>query len=224
MKPNILFDLDGTLTESGTGIKNSVRYMLAHYGLPPRTDEELNAFVGPPLAYSFHHFCGFSPEKAKEAIAVYRTYYTQKGMFENRPYPGVPELLAALQGAGARLYVATGKPEPYARAILERFGLLPFFSGVAGISLREEPCTKAELITRLLTAGGFAPGQAVMVGDRRYDVEGALATGLTAVGVLYGYGTKEELTAAGAHRLAETVPALQRLLLGQSKEEDHAHF
>ncbi len=214
MTRDICFDLDGTLTDSGPGIKNSVRYMLARCGLPPQTDAELDRFVGPPLMMSFQAFCGMTEAQAKQAIPVYRAYFKQTGIWENTVHPGIPALLAALRAAGHRLYVVTGKPEIFARQILERFDLWQYFSHLQGIDLNEDvPTAKADLLGAVIRRFGLDPSCMVMVGDRRYDMEGAVAVGATPVGVLYGYGTRQELTAAGAAYLAPSVPALQGILL-----------
>ena len=213
MKTDIIFDLDGTLTDSGPGIKNSVRYMAKHYGLPQFPEEEMNRFVGPPLLSSFQTEYGMTEEQAKEAIAVYRTYFREKGMFENSVYPGIRELLTALKDHGCSLYIATGKPTVYSRQILAHFGLDEYFDMVSGVSLSETESGKEELIRLVLTECDVDPANAVMVGDRRFDAEGAAACGIPCIGVTYGYGTKEELLDAGVCALAESVEQLKTILL-----------
>lgn len=213
MMRNIIMDLDGTLTQSGIGIQNSVRYALAQLGLPPQSEQELNRFVGPPLQLSFMEYCGLNEQEAKKAITLYREYFVNKGMFENQVYPGIPSLLQALRERGNRLFIATGKPTVYADEILSHFGLRAYFEEISGVSLDETNREKDFLIGRLLSQFSLEPDCTVMVGDRRYDMQGAAALGVLPVGVLYGYGDREELTAAGAVHLAETVEQLQDILL-----------
>lgn len=213
MKNNIIFDLDGTLTESGTGIKNSVRYTLQHYGLPMEDEESLNRYVGPPLVNSFQEYMGFTEQQAMEAIVVYRSYFTTKGMFENRVYDGVEDMLTALKKAGKRMFIATGKPTVYSQQILEHFDLAKYFECVCGISLKEAATEKDELITQVLEFAHLAPEECVMIGDRKFDMMGANKVGVTPIGVTYGYGSREELESAGAHTIVDTVEQLQELLL-----------
>ena len=213
MKPkSILFDLDGTLTDPGLGITNSVMYALAHYGIPRPARTALYPFIGPPLADSFMAFYGFTPDKAMEAVGVYREYFAQKGLFENEVYPGIPELLAGLRARGRRLAVATSKPEEFARQILVHFDLAQYFDLIAGNTLAETRPTKDAVIAHALQTLGLSPEDAVMVGDRKHDVLGAAAHGMDCIGVLYGYGSREELEAAGATMIAPTVDDLAALL------------
>ncbi len=213
MKNNIIFDLDGTLTESGTGIKNSVRYTLEYYGLPMEDDDSLNRYVGPPLMVSFKEYMQFPDEKIPEAIEVYRKYFVQYGMFQNQVYEGIRPLLEALKKAGKRMFIATGKPTVYSEQILEHFGLDGYFEFVCGIGLKEAATEKDELITQVLERAGLAPEDCLMVGDRKYDIIGARKTGATPIGVTYGYGSREELQQAGAKLIVDTVEQLQELLL-----------
>ena len=210
----VLFDLDGTLTESAPGILNSVRYALRHYGVTDYDESSLNRFVGPPLIESFKRFCGFSEEKAQEAVNVYREYFAEKGIFENSPYGGIHECLQKLKNSGLTLAVATSKPEVFCRRILEKFGLTEYFTVIKGIPFDNEHMTKAQVIAGVLGELGVEDlSSAVMVGDRDYDVYGAKENGLRCVGVLYGYGSREELESAGAARLAGTVEEMGRTLL-----------
>ena len=209
---DILFDLDGTLTDSGEGIVNSVRHALRHFGIQEPDGARLHHFVGPPLEVSFRQKYGFDEAQTARAIEVYREYFTEKGIFENAVYPGIPDLLAALQTAGKRLFVATSKPLIYARRILAHFGLDGWFSGVYGPGLDGDGTTKGDVIAQTLRENGIGPATAVMVGDREHDVLGAAQNGLPTVGVLYGYGNEEELRAAGARHIAPTVAALYPLL------------
>jgi len=191
-----LFDLDGTLTDPGLGIKNSIRYALRKFGLPIPEETILDTFIGPPLLDSFAIHCGASPEDARTLLALYREYFSEKGIFENTVYDGVPQLLATLQRRGAKLYLATSKPEPYALRILEHFGLLPYFTFVGGSTMDETRTDKAEVIGYVLEQNEIDVSRAVMVGDRKYDVAGGRKWGMDTVGVLFGYGNRAELADA----------------------------
>ena len=191
---HILFDLDGTLTDPGLGITSAVMYALERYGIRVDDRRELYRFIGPPLVDSFMRYYGFSAADARAAVDVYREYFTDRGIFENEVYPGIPELLETLCGAGCRLLVATSKPTVFARQILDHFGLLPRFLLVSGTSLKGRSASKEEVIeTALLDAGITDRRRCVMVGDRFYDTEAAARCGLDSIGVLYGYGSPEEL-------------------------------
>ena len=202
MKYNtVLFDLDGTLTESGIGITRSVAYALRKHGIEEPDQKKLDRFVGPPLIDSFIRFYGFSAEQARQAVDDYREYYAVKGIFENRVYDGVVSMLQGLKAAGVRCILATSKPETYAIQILEHFGLMPWFDRVAGATMDEKRTNKAEVIAYALE-GAAADSRVLMVGDREHDILGARANGLDSVGVLYGYGSREELEVAGATYIA----------------------
>ena len=190
---NYLFDLDGTLTDPGLGIKNSIRYALERFGLPPLSEDTLNLFIGPPLLDSFEQYCHVSREDAWRLLELYREYFAEKGLLENMVYVGVPEMLAALCQRGARLYLATSKPEEYAVRILTHFDLLQYFTFVGGSTMDERRSAKSAVIAYVLEHEGLCPEESVMVGDRCYDVEGGRACGLSTVGVLYGYGDREEM-------------------------------
>lgn len=217
MKRNyILFDLDGTLTDSSLGITNSVIYALNDYGITVENRESLYPFIGPPLRDSFQKYCGFDEKKAEEAVEKYREYYEKTGIFENQPYEGIKELLKRLCSAGKTLFVATSKPKVMAERVLEHFGLHEFFADIEGPSLDGKREKKEDVIEYLLEKHGITdPSLAVMVGDRRYDVEGAAKFGLSCIGVLYGFGSRKELSEAGARWLAKDVEELGRLLLEQ---------
>lgn len=198
----ILFDLDGTLTESGTGIMNSVRYALTKMGFPIPPEETLRLFVGPPLAEAFQNHCGMSETQAEEAVRCYREYYAERGLFENAVYDGVPEMLSHLTAAGERLILATSKPEHFARRIMAHFGLDRYFAYIGGALTDGTRKEKAEVIAYVLETTGADPVRCLMIGDRCYDVTGAEAFGIPTLGVLWGYGSREELTEAGAMYLA----------------------
>ena len=201
----VLFDLDGTLTDPGEGITNSVAYALRQFGIENTDRTQLYKFIGPPLKQSFMQYYGFSDQQAEEAVAQYRVYFAPKGLFENKVYPGVPQLLAQLRAKGYKLLLATSKPEGFAVQILEHFGLLEYFDLAAGATMDGSRVAKADVIAYALQKAGVTDRtRAVMVGDRLHDVEGAKAQGLACIGVLYGYGDAAELTAAGAAHLAAT--------------------
>ena len=213
MKNTILFDLDGTLTDPGVGITNSVMYALAHSGIHVQDRRELYGFIGPPLVDSFRRYYGFSQEQAVEAVRIYRVYFADKGIFENELYPGVPQMLETLRDAGLRLAVATSKPEEFAAQILAHFKLDGYFELLAGNTLREERPTKGEVVAYALQLLRARPEQTLMVGDREHDVLGAAAHGVDTVGVLYGYGSRGELERAGARHIAADVDELTQILL-----------
>ncbi len=210
MKKAILFDLDGTLTDSGEGIMNCAILALEHFGLPIPTREELRVIVGPPLDQSFIRF-GVPADRTDEAIKVYRSRYTTVGKFENFPYPGIPEALQALKDAGHRLFVATSKPENMSVEILEKFGLSQYFELICGATLDGTRSHKADVIAYLL---GQVDGMenVVMVGDTKFDVLGARAHAIPTVGVAWGYGSREEMLEAGAVAIADSPEDLVRLL------------
>lgn len=206
MKKTVLFDLDGTLTDSGEGIINCAALALEHFGLEVPSREEMRVFVGPPLHETFRRF-GVPVDKTDEAIRVYRSRYVPTGMFENTPYPGIQALLEALKKDGYTLYVATSKPEEMSVTILERFGLAPFFDRICGASTDTSRSTKDAVIAYLLEQSG-AKEDMVMVGDTKYDVLGAKAHGIPAIGVSWGYGSVEEMREAGAVGIADTMEEL----------------
>jgi phosphoglycolate phosphatase len=221
MYQTILFDLDGTLTDPGEGITNSVIYALKKWNIEVKDRTELYCFIGPPLRDSFMKYFGFSPEEAELAVAEYRVYFSAQGLFENRPYDGAAELLAALKRAGARLLLATSKPELYTLRILDHFGLTPYFDIVVGASMDGSLGKKGDIIAKAMQIGNVDPKTAIMVGDRHHDICGAKENSLPAVGVLYGYGDREELTAAGAAHIAESVEELKSLLLSLLKKTEN---
>jgi phosphoglycolate phosphatase len=211
---NILFDLDGTLTDPGIGITNSVMYALQKYGITVRDRSKLYSFIGPPLWESFQRFYGFSEAEAKKAVSYYREYFSVTGMFENTVYDRIDALLAALENSGKTLAVATSKPEVFAEQILEHFDLAKYFSFIGGSELDGKRVKKDEVIRYALEMSGVTDlSTAVMVGDREHDILGAKKTGIASVGVLFGYGRREELEAAGADYIAETVEDLNKILL-----------
>lgn len=213
-KHHIIFDLDGTLTQSHQGIINSARHALASYGIDNPDTTKLYAFIGPPLLDSFRQQFGFSEEKAKGAVARYREYYETKSWCENNVYDGIPAMLSGLRQQGCKLYVATSKVELFAVRILDYFGISQYFDMIAGASFDFARSSKTEVLQYLLQETGMAGclSDAVMVGDRKYDILGAKAVGLDSIGVLYGYGNRDELEAAGANLIVATVAGLSDAL------------
>lgn len=215
MYQTILFDLDGTLTDPGEGITNSVAYSLRRYGIEVTDRTELYKFIGPPLYQSYMNFYGFDEATAHQAVEVYREYFGPKGLFENEVYPGMPELLSALKEAGKTLLVATSKPEGYARQILEHFDLAKYFDFIGGSTMDGSRIAKGDVIRYTLEQAGIEnDGTLLMIGDREHDVLGAAESGIPCIGVLFGYGSREELTAAGAKYLAADVSDISRIILG----------
>ena len=209
----ILFDLDGTLTDPGLGITNSILYALGEMGMeqPPR--EALYRFIGPPLVDEFQKVYGVSQETAYTMVKHFQVYFSDRGIYENNLYDGVPAMLERLKDAGCTLVLATSKPEVFAKRVLEHFDLMKYFDAAAGSTIDETRTAKAEVIAYALEKAGAGRETAVMVGDRKHDVAGAKANGLRSLGVLYGYGSRQELTEAGADLLAETVPDVAEVLL-----------
>lgn len=213
MPTTILFDLDGTLTDPGLGITNSILYALDKMSFPKPPRENLYPFIGPPLTESFQKYCGMTAAQAEEALRLYREYFSVTGLFENSVYDGIPEMLASLRKAELRLCLATSKPEIYARRIVERFDLAPYLDFVGGATLSGERNAKADVIAYVLNETGTAADQTIMVGDRRHDVEGAAVHRIPAIGVLWGYGDETELRTAGAAQIASDPGELARLIL-----------
>lgn len=215
MKEILFFDLDGTLTDSMLGITRAVQYALKHYGITVEDLKELQPFVGPPLHESFQEYFHFSEKDSHEAVFVFREYYNAKGWMENRPYDGIEEMLKMLLDAGKTLIVATSKPESMAKQVLTHFHLADYFQFIGGASSDSLRVNKDDVIRYVMESCKLTEADRpsiVMVGDRRHDILGAHKAGLEAVGVLYGYGSREELSLAGADWIAGTVKELGALL------------
>lgn len=206
----ILFDLDGTLTDSGEGIINCAILALEHFGLPIPSREEMRVFVGPPLHESFINH-GVPADKADEAIRVYRSRYIPIGAYENTPYPGVREMLESLKAEGHTLYVATSKPEAMSIKILEHFDLAKYFDMICGATMDTSRSSKEDVIAYLLERNGRADNM-IMVGDTKFDVLGAKHHGIKTIGVSWGYGTVADMEQSGAAAIADTVDALLSIL------------
>lgn len=209
---NILFDLDGTIIDSKEGILNSVCYALDKMGREIPDKKDLMCFIGPPLSYSFATFCGMNEEETEKAVAFYRENYAPRGVFEFAVYPGVETMLKKLSSSGRRLYLATSKPEVFAKQILEKAGLDGYFTAICGSLIPSGRDKKEEVISYLVETESLSLEETVMVGDRSYDAEGAHAVGLVAIGVSYGYGTVKELNRAGFEAVATSAKDLTALI------------
>ncbi len=212
----LLFDLDGTITDSEEGILNCVRYGLTSCGFPVPDYDTLKAFIGPPLVVSYQEICGLSYEDTEAAILKYRERYSEKGIFENRLYDGISELLFDLKNSGYKIALATSKPEIFARRILDHFGIAEAFDAVAGSSINREDETKADMICLAMERLGLAEEnkrEVLMIGDRKHDILGAKECDVDVAGVQYGYAPEGELMKYGADIIAESVAALRAFLI-----------
>ena len=206
----ILFDLDGTLTDSGEGIINCAALALEHFHIPVPSREAMRVFVGPPLTSTFRSF-GIPEEKIPEAVKVFRSRYTPVGIFENTPYPGIRNLLETLNRQGHKLFVATSKPEEMAITVLRHFDLEKFFTGICGATMDESRTNKEEVIAYLLEKNGTADNM-LMIGDTVFDVLGAASHGIPTIGVSWGYGDPEEMRKAGAKAVVSNMEELLSLI------------
>ncbi len=213
-KEYIIFDLDGTLIDSGLGITNSVIYALDKFGIKVEERSSLYKFIGPPLLDSFREYFEYDDEQAEKAIVYYREYYEKKGIFENTVYAGIYELLEYCKMQEKKVYLATSKPEKYAIQILEKYKMMKYFDYVAGSSMDEKKSGKSGIVKDALSHIEGQRSSVLMIGDRKYDVKGAITNQIDVAGVLYGYGTLEELKTAGADYIISTVDGLKTLLEG----------
>jgi len=210
-----LFDLDGMLTDSQEGIVNSIRFALSYFGFEMSSLEELNRFLGPPLWNSFREFCGFDDGQVDEAVRIYREYYNEKGIFENRVYDGIADALESLTTSGIKVAVATSKPAKYAKIILDHFDLSRYFYLIAGSEMDGTRSDKAEVIAYALDSLDIARNmKTVMIGDRKHDIIGARAHGIDSIGVLWGYGGRAELESADATKIVSSTKELQHIITG----------
>ena len=200
----LLFDLDGTLTNPGLGITNSVMYALKKFDINVEDRTELYKFIGPPLRDSFETFYGFSSEKSELAVQYYREYYKEQGLYENEVYNGIPELLTQLKVQGKSLIVATSKPEAFSVEILKHFKLYDYFDFVSGATMDTTRNKKADIIKYAMESSNISEkSSAIMIGDREHDIIGAKENELDSIGVLFGYGSLDELQKTGATYIAE---------------------
>ena len=211
----LLFDLDGTLTDPFEGITRSVEYALNAFGIEVEDRRSLAPFIGPPLVESLTERYGFTMEDAVAAVAKYREYFAVKGLYENELFEGIPELLNDCRKAGYKISMATSKPTHYAKIIAEHFDIARYFDAIHGSSLDGSRITKSSVVAEAVRDEGLDPTRALMIGDRRHDVEGAREHGIKTVGVLYGYGSLEEHTAAGAAYIVKDLDELRELLIAE---------
>lgn len=211
---HIIFDLDGTLSDPGLGITNSIMYALEKYGIKAERSE-LYKFIGPPLRESFTVYFGFDKDQAEQAVGYYREYFSDKGMYENQLYPGINDLLAGLNLKNRKLYIATSKPYDYSVRILEHFGILEYFDFVSGSNMDGSMSDKSDLIDKIMIyIKNEEQAETIMIGDRRYDIEGAKHHNIDSAAVLYGYGEKAELENVEPTYLIENTEQLAVILLG----------
>lgn len=213
MYKTVLFDLDGTLTDPGEGITNSVVYALQKFGISVTDKTVLYKFIGPPLKDSFMKYYGFSESDALLAIDYYREYFGDKGIFENSVYNGIPQLLEKIKNSGHKVLLATSKPYKYAAEILKHFDLYKYFDFVGGATMDETRNKKADVINYVLNSCDIkCLSDVIMVGDREQDITGAKQNGIDSIGVLFGYGDYDELTTAGATYIAKSVDNILKYL------------
>jgi len=213
-KKYIFFDLDGTLTDPGLGITNSVMHALKYYNIEAESRESLYPFIGPPLVDSFMKYYGFTREQGIEAVEHYREYYRDRGVYEASVYEGIPELLLALKKEGKTLIVASSKPEEFVVRVLKHFDLYKYFDCVAGATMDSGRVKKDDIIAYAMEKFKINdPNDAIMIGDREFDVFGGKKFGMKTVGVSFGYGGFDELSAAGADVIVDSADEIRRVLL-----------
>jgi len=215
-KKGILFDLDGTLVDSKPGIFGAIRYTFHELHLPQLSEEEMDRFIGPSIGSSFRNVCGFSDEQTEQAIALFRTYYQEKGLYECMLYPGLTGLLQMLKEENRKIALSTKKPEIFARQILADKGILSYFDAISGAEYADQTDHKDYIVRRAAQRLGLPVSDCVLLGDTRFDCIGASMVGMDCIGVLYGYGTWQELCGNGAAALAENARELSVLLCGRT--------
>lgn len=209
----ILFDLDGTLTDPKEGITKSVQYALKKFDIIVEDLDTLEKFIGPPLTTSLMEFYGFSEEKAVKGVQDYREYFKERGIFENKVYENIEDLLSKLKALGLVLIVATSKPTVFSEQIIEHFNLDKYFNEVVGSNLDGTRSKKGEVIKYIIDKYKISNlSEAVMIGDRKYDIIGAQENNIASIGVTYGYGSEEELKAAGATYIVNDIDELFKKL------------
>ena len=210
-KRSVFFDLDGTVCDPREGIIRCIRYAFDELGFPSPPDDQLERYIGPPLYDTFATLLDSNDSQLmKKAVGLYRQRFASNGMYENRVYAGITDALTVLRSKEFSLFVVTSKPTIFAEKIVVHYGLKRFFANIYGSELDGSRSDKGELIAHVLRAEKIPPSDAVMIGDREHDIKGALANGVFPIGVLWGYGTREELTQAGAPVLCETPESLPR--------------
>lgn len=219
---NILFDLDGTLTNPYQGITACIRHALMELGSPVPQPEDLANWIGPPLHDSFLGVLG-CPDQATQAVTLYRDRFATLGLYENELYEGIPAMLSALKQQGHRLWVSTSKPQIFAQKIVQHFDLTDYFVGIYGSELNGDRAHKDVLIAHVLTIEALDPDATVMVGDRAYDMLGAQRNAVQAIGVTWGFGSDQELIKAGANALCHSPPAFIMTLQTLTEQPDLTH-
>lgn len=210
----VIFDFDGTICDTGEGILKSAKYALDAYGYDTPDYHELTCFIGPPLLITFQEKFGADPAKADEMVKKFRERYTNKGLFESELYDGIKDLLAALKKDGIKIGIASSKPQDYIEMLLDHFGIKQFFDSICGVTFTADCESKASIIARCQKDLGIAGNECIMVGDKKYDIEGAKANVIDSVGVLWGYGSKFEFIEAGAKFIVEKVNDIEAVALG----------
>ena len=213
MIDTLLFDLDGTITDPKEGITKSVAYALAKFNIQILNLDELDVFIGPPLKESFMLYYHMDDQQATQAIAYYREYFKEKGMFENMPYEGIQELLEELNSAGYQCYIATSKPETFSIQILKHFCLDRYFKDVCGATMDGSRSEKKDVIAYAIKKHKLQFDNCLMIGDRKHDVLGALSNNISSIGVLYGYGSYDELIEAKAKHIVSDLSELKQCIL-----------
>ncbi len=211
----VLLDLDGTMVKSDPGIVASVKKMLEEVGWEMPADFDYTQFIGPPIFKSLLDFAKMPTDLAESCIPIYRKYYNAGEIFNSALYPGVMDLVRKLKAEGLRVCVATSKPQPMAEVVLEHFGLTPLLDCISAADTSDKKSNKDELILRALDTCGVPTERAVMVGDTQFDADGARKTGVDFIGVLYGYGKREQMEEQGAYCFVESVAELEPLLLAE---------
>lgn len=213
MYKTVLFDLDGTLTDPGLGITNSIMYALEKFHIKVEDRTSLYKFIGPPLRESYAKYYHFSDEEITRAVAYYREYFSVKGIYENVLYDGIAKLLEQIKDSGRQVVLATSKPEEFAAEILRYFHIDQYFDFIAAATMDGTRNSKSAVIAHALKSCEITDlASTVMIGDREYDINGAKAAGIDSIGVLYGYGSREELQSAGATYIAEHVSDIMSLI------------
>ena len=215
---NVLFDLDGTVTDSSDGVINSVVYSLNKFGIHDIDRNELYAFIGPPLRDSYSRYYGITGDTAERVVASYREYYERDGILENTVYDGVEKILIYLNEKKANVFLATSKPEVYARKIMKRYGIDKYFKDIVGSNLDGTRENKEEVISHLIEKNELKDlSNIVMIGDRKYDILGAKSVGIDSIGILYGYGVVKEFEEAGATHIIEDTKELLEFFKEEAK-------
>lgn len=219
----VIFDFDGTVCETAPGIVKSARYALEAFGYSvPEDDKELEFFIGPPLLVTFQERFGADAQTAMELVKKYRERYTNQGVYESNLYKGIDNLLAALKKDGLKIGIASSKPQKYVETLLERFNVMKYFDCVCGVSFTADCESKASIISRCMASLAAQPEEVFMVGDKRYDIQGAKANGMLSVGVLWGYGTKFEFIEAGADFIADKPGDVESIALGYFEQTEES--